>query len=109
ELLDWLAIEFMESGWSHKHLHRLIVTSAAYRMASSSAGADLSRKIDPENRWYWRMNSLRMEAQVIRDSLLHLAGELDSSTGGPPVQVGDQATRRKSLYFFHSHNEQQRF
>src|SRR5262249_33147155 len=64
-LLDWLAVEFMENGWSMKHLHRLIVTSDAYRIASSTVGADpKNRKLDPENRLYWRMNAVRMEAQV---------------------------------------------
>ncbi len=109
DLLDWLAVEFMDSGWSMKHLHRLIVTSAAYRMASASVGAEENRKIDLENRWYWRMNSVRMEAEVIRDSLLHLAGELDLTTGGPSIPVNDAATRRRSLYIVHSHNDHQRF
>ncbi|MCI0459408.1 MAG: PSD1 and planctomycete cytochrome C domain-containing protein [Gemmataceae bacterium] len=110
ELLDWLAVEFMDSGWSMKHLHRLIVTSDAYRLSSSSAGATLkSRELDAENRWYWRMNPVRMEAQVLRDSLLSLAGELDLKLGGPTVPVADESSRRRSLYYFHSHNEQQRF
>ncbi len=108
ELLDWLACEFRESGWSMKHLHRLIVTSAAYRMSTSSLGAEASRKSDGENLWYWRMNPVRMEAQVIRDSLLHLAGELDLTTGGPPLPAGSEAPRR-SLYFVHSHNDHNRF
>jgi hypothetical protein len=109
ELLDWLAVEFMNGQWSMKHLHRLIVTSASYRMASASAAAEENRKIDPENRWYWRMNSVRMEAQVIRDSLLNLAGDLDLTTGGPSIPVNDADSRRRSLYFVHSHNEHQRF
>jgi hypothetical protein len=109
ELLDWLAVEFVESGWSTKHLHRLMVTSRAYRLSSSSAGSEENRKIDPENRWYWRMNPARMEAEVVRDSLLHLAAELNLTTGGPSIPVNDAATRRRSLYFVHSHNEHQRF
>ncbi len=108
-LLDWLAVEFMDRHWSMKHLHRLIVTSSVYRLASASAGAEANRASDPENRWYWRMNSVRMEAEVVRDSLLHLAGELDSRTGGPSIPVGDETSRRKSLYFVHSHNEHHRF
>ena len=56
-LLDWLAVEFMESGWSFKHLHRLIVTSRAYRMRSSDSGPDDPNvNIDPDNRYVWRMN-----------------------------------------------------
>ncbi len=110
ELLDWLAVELMDNGWSMKHLHRLIVTSDAYRLSSSSAGASPKNKaLDAENRWYWRMNPVRMEAQVLRDSLLSLAGELDLKLGGPTVPVADEASRRRSLYYFHSHNEQQRF
>jgi hypothetical protein len=110
ELLDSLAVEFVESGWSLKHLHRLMVTSDAYRMTSSSAGApSANRTADAENRWYWRMNPVRMEAQVIRDSLLSLAGDLDQRMGGPTVPAADASSRRRSLYYFHSHNEYQRF
>jgi hypothetical protein len=110
ELLDWLAVEFRDSGWSMKHLHRLMVTSDAYRMTSSSAGASaVNRTADGENRWYWRMNPVRMEAEVVRDSLLSLAGDLDPRMGGDTVPANDEASRRRSLYFFHSHNEEQRF
>ena len=93
-----------------KHIHRLIVTSNTYRLSSSSAGAaDETLAADPENRFYWRMNPIRMEAQVVRDSLLHLAGELDLTLGGPSIPVDDEASRRRSLYFVHSHNEHQKF
>jgi hypothetical protein len=110
ELLDWLAVEFVESGWSLKHLHRLLVTSDAYRMTSSSAGATTAdRTADAENRYYWRMNPVRMEAEVIRDSLLSLAGDLDRRVGGPAVPAADEGSRRRSLYFFHSHNEHAKF
>ena len=111
ELLDWLAVELVEHGWSLKHLHRLIVTSRAYRLSSSNAGADpATRAADPENRYLWRMNPVRMDAPTVRDSLLHLAGELDLSPGGPPVPpAGQDASRRRSVYFFQSHNEHNRF
>ena len=110
ELLDWLAAEFMDRGWSMKHLHRLVVTSAAYRRTSSAAGADpATLAADPENRWYWRRGPVRMEAQVVRDSLLHLAGVLDPAMGGPPIPPTDEASRRRSLYFVHSHNDHQKF
>ncbi|WP_439623344.1 PSD1 and planctomycete cytochrome C domain-containing protein [Gemmata sp.] len=106
ELLDWLAVELMENAWSFKHLHKLMVTSAAYRLSSSSAGAGASAKADGENRALWRMNPIRMEAQVVRDSLLHLTGDLDPARGGPPVPMAAQdASKRRSMYFFHSHNE----
>jgi hypothetical protein len=107
ELLDWLAVELMENGWSMKHLHRLIVTSNTYRMTSSAAGATAAnRETDLENRYYWRTNSLRMEAEVIRDSLLHLAGTLENRLGGASIPVNEETSRRRSLYFVHSHNEQ---
>ena len=110
ELLDWLAVEFMESGWNMKHLHQLITTSQTYRMASTRAGAaEVNLKTDSENRFYWRMNPLRMEAQLVRDNLLHLAGELDLTQGGPSIPVSDETSRRRSLYFVHSHNEHQKF
>ncbi|MFN9038411.1 MAG: DUF1553 domain-containing protein, partial [Planctomyces sp.] len=110
ELLDWLAVELMENGWSMKHVHRLMVLSATYRMMSTSLHADaetLAR--DTENRWYWRGSPVRLEAQSVRDSLLSLAGELDLTTGGPTIPVSDEGSRRRSLYYFHSHNEHQKF
>ena len=110
ELLDWLAVELMEHNWSMKHLHRLIVTSQAYRLSSSSAGAaDATVSVDPDNRFYWRMNPVRMEAEVVRDSLLSMAGELDVALGGPSVAINDETSRRRSLYFVHSHNDHQKF
>jgi mono/diheme cytochrome c family protein len=109
-LLDYLATELMEHGWSMKHLHRLLVTSNAYRLGSSAAGAaPATISADPENRYYWRMNPMRMEAEVVRDSLLHLAGDLDGRVGGPPLPATDESSRRRSLYFVHSHNDENRF
>jgi hypothetical protein len=106
ELLDWLAAEFMDKGWSFKHLHRVIVTSNTYRLSSSSKGAEASAAADPENRALWRMNPQRMTAQTVRDSLLHLSGELDLSRGGPPIPLAEQDTnRRRAMYFFQSHND----
>lgn len=122
ELLDWLAVEFMEgskpastsetvqSKWSMKHIHRLIVTSNAYRMSSSAINAQAENlAVDLDNKFLWRMNPVRMQSQIVRDSLLHLAGELDPTLGGPSLPVNDEATRRRSLYFVHSHNEHQKF
>jgi mono/diheme cytochrome c family protein len=106
ELLDWLAAEFVEKGWSFKHLHRLLVTSNVYQLSSSGRGAEASAKADPENRHLWRMNPVRMTAQTVRDSLLHLAGDLDPARGGPPVPLAEQDTsRRRAMYFFQSHND----
>jgi len=110
ELLDWLAVELVEHNWSMKHIHRLIVTSETYRMTSSKVGANSHAvAADPENKFLWRMNPLRMEAQLVRDGLLHLAGELDLARGGPSIPVSDETSRRRSLYFVHSHNEHQKF
>jgi hypothetical protein len=124
ELLDWLAVEFMESGWDMKHLHRLIVTSNAYRRDSVSArdsfaaqleapapavnenerasasGWAVNRKEDPENKLLWRMNSSRMESEVVRDSLLFIAGRLDLTLGGVEIENKDAlTTTRRSLYY----------
>ncbi|MEQ1850115.1 MAG: DUF1553 domain-containing protein [Chthoniobacteraceae bacterium] len=105
ELLDWLAVEFMESGWDMKHLHRLMVTSAAYRRMSSAPGstagdATPARRADPENKWLWRMNPGRMEAEVVRDSILHLAGVLDPRMGGQELENKEAlTTARRSLYY----------
>jgi hypothetical protein len=106
ELLDWLAAELIESGWSMKHLHRLIVQSAGYRQSSSWAGAEPNLALDPENTHLWRRSPARLESQAVRDSILALAGTLDLARGGPPVPAAGQAdSTRRSLYFFHSNNE----
>ena len=109
ELLDYLAVEFIESGYSFKHLHRLIVTSEAYQLTSStrgSVGATLAA--DANNAFYWRMNTQRMQSQVVRDSLLAMSGQLDPTLGGPSVDVGEKS-RRRSLYFKHSRDQHDKF
>ena len=108
QLLDWLAVEFMENGWRMKPLHRLIVTSAAYRRASAEPspaggaeqGGATSVGKDPENRLLKRMNVGRMEAEVVRDSILHLAGTLDRTIGGMELENAVALTTfRRSLYY----------
>jgi hypothetical protein len=101
ELLDWLAVELMDGGWQMKRLHRLIVTSAAYRRQSSDAAATpADRAADPENRYLWRMNSRRMEAEAVRDSVLAVAGSLDAALGGPDLDPEQAlAVPRRSIYF----------
>ncbi len=84
ELLDWLAFWFLENGESLKKLHRLIVTSATYRQ-SSKGDLEFS-KVDADNRYLWRMNRSRLDAETIRDSMLALSGKLDLTMGGPAVQ-----------------------
>jgi Protein of unknown function (DUF1553)/Protein of unknown function (DUF1549)/Planctomycete cytochrome C len=103
ELLDWLATELMDNGWRMKPLHRLIVTSAAYRMRSHVGGTDHpGLAIDPDNRWLWHFPARRMEAEVVRDGVLHAAGELDLTMGGVEIPHEQGLTsRRRSLYFAH--------
>ncbi|MEM9481730.1 MAG: PSD1 and planctomycete cytochrome C domain-containing protein [Verrucomicrobiota bacterium] len=82
ELLDWLAMEFVESGWSIKHIQRLIMTSKAWQMSSTAQPAALAQ--DPQNDLFWRFNMRRLTAEEIRDSVLSAAGELNlSEIGGP--------------------------
>jgi mono/diheme cytochrome c family protein len=86
ELLDWLAVEFMEgskSAWSMKHIHRLIVTSATYQQ-SSRVTPDLLKR-DPENKLYARGARFRLDAEMIRDNALAASGLLSGKMGGPPV------------------------
>jgi len=109
EVLDFLAVELMENRWSQKHLHRMMVLSDTYAMSSSSIGRETETAGDPDNRFYWRMNATRMESQSVRDSLLYLAGDLDTKLGGPSISTSDTASRRRSLYFFQSHNEHEKF
>ncbi len=85
ELLDWLAAEFVSSGWSVKHIQRLIVSSRAYRQSSVRHAAGESR--DADNRLYWRMPTRRLEAEVLRDSGLAISGELVAKAYGPAVPV----------------------
>lgn len=100
ELLDWLASELIENNWSMKHLHRQIVLSRTYRLSSAAAETSPNRETDPENRFLWRANSRRMEAELIRDSVLSTAGKLDLTQGGPDIPPTDDATvLRRSLYF----------
>jgi len=100
ELLDWLAVEFIESGWDMKRIHRQIVTSAAYRRVSSVGDAHQALALDPENRLLWRMNSWRMESEVVRDSLLSVANRLDLTQGGVELENAEAlTTNRRTLYY----------
>jgi hypothetical protein len=114
ELLDWLAAEFVRSGWSLKHMHRLIMTSAVYRQAADFR-KDAS-EADPGNRLLWAFPRHRLESEVIRDSSLMVSGMLNLKAGGPSVYpelpVGMPAPRggwklsspeernRRSVYIF---------
>jgi len=85
ELLDWLATEFVARGWSLKRMHELIVLSNAYQQ--SSAIDATKAKIDPDNKWWWRMNRQRLDAEVVRDTVLAVAGNLTEQLGGPSIKV----------------------
>ena len=116
ELLDWLAAEFRDGGGSVKSLHRTILLSATYRQASS--GNPDHARIDSGNRYLWRMNRLRLDAEAVRDSLLSVGGQLDLRVGGPSAEhfafkddhspvydyagfdFQDPAVRRRSVYRF---------
>jgi hypothetical protein len=104
ELLDWLATEFLDGDWAFKRMHRVLVTSYAYRRASEiqNPKSKIQNESDPDNRWYWRANAARMDAEVVRDSVLFVAGELDVTFGGPEIDHAQgQTSRRRSLYFAH--------
>jgi len=92
ELLDWLAAEFIRSGWSIKAMHRLIVNSATYQQADTSANAGS----DPDNLLFSRQNRRRLEAESLRDAMLFASGSLDLKDGGPSVR--DLAAPRRTLY-----------
>ncbi len=81
ELLDWLAAEFVEHGWSLKHIHRLIVNSATYRQSSEAREKGVA--VDASSRLLWRYPPRRMEAETIRDAILSVSGQLDLRAGGP--------------------------
>jgi hypothetical protein len=89
ELLDWLANELVASGWRLKPLHRLIMTSAAYRQSSerSESEVDAARRIDPDNRLLWKRTVQRLDAEEIHDAILAVTGELENEIGGASAEV----------------------
>ncbi len=110
ELLDWLAVTFMEQGWQMKPIHRLMVLSSAYRMSTANGESESNLATDPDNKYLWRMNSRRMEAEVVRDCLLATAGTLDNKMGGPELEEKQGETNhRRSLYFRITPNEKMEF
>ncbi len=119
DLLDWLATEFVHSGWNIKHMHRLMLTSATYQQATTASAQALSQ--DPDNLLLSRMNRLRLEGEIIRDSLLVISGQLFGKMGGPgvfppiPADAGQSAKEwktsssatdhvRRSVYIFARRN-----
>jgi hypothetical protein len=94
ELLDYLAREFIASGWSIKAMHRAIMLSSVYQQASTVCPDAL--RLDPDNRLMGRMNRRRLESEAIRDSLLAAAGSLDLTMGGPSIR--DFSVPRRTIY-----------
>jgi hypothetical protein len=96
QLLDWLARRFMESGWSTKELHRLILSSSVYHMSSTHPDAAIAES-DPENRLLWKFRLQRLEAEQIRDSILAVSGRLDTELGGKTIPL-----RNRQYVFNHT-------
>ena len=104
ELLDWLSLNLMESGWSIKQTHRLILSSTSYRQASIENPQ--ARNVDPENRLLWRMPRLRIDFEEVRDSLLAVAGRLDLSLGGRPFDdIMSTKNTRRTIYAMVNRND----
>ncbi len=95
ELLDWLATELVKNGWRLKPIHRLILTSNVYLQGPDVDEA--KQKLDPDNRLCWRHPRQRLEAEIIRDNMLSVAGMLDEQMFGPGTL--DESMRRRSIYF----------
>ena len=87
ELLDWLAVRFVDDGWSFKKLHRLIVNSATYRQAALADTPAVAESADADNKLWWRMPVKRLAAEQIRDAALFASGELNLTPGGPSVET----------------------
>ncbi|MFO0904485.1 MAG: PSD1 and planctomycete cytochrome C domain-containing protein [Pirellulales bacterium] len=116
ELLEWLAVELVESGWSFKHLHRLIAQSAAF--GQSSHVSEAARRLDPSNRLYSRFPLQRLDAEALRDGMLSASGEIDLQLGGPyipthrngegevHVDESSAGARRRSLYLYQRRTQQ---
>jgi len=84
ELLDWLAVDFMDQGWSFKKLHKLIMTSRVYRLSSQFAASE-NLSTDADNQYLWRYRAQRLEAEAVRDSVLAVSGSLDRKMHGPAI------------------------
>jgi hypothetical protein len=84
ELLDWLAVEFMDQGWSIKKVHKLLMTSKAYKQ-SSQFDDEGNQRVDAENLYFWRFKAQRLEAEIVRDNILAVSGGLNRTQFGPAV------------------------
>jgi hypothetical protein len=97
ELLDWLANEFVHSGYSVKHIHRLILHSNAWRQESSTVNPTAIEK-DPENKLLWKFSRRRLEAEEIRDAMLAVSGSLNPKQGGPGIMIPIEKELTSALY-----------
>ncbi len=104
DLLDWLARNFIESGWSTKELHRLIVLSSTYQQASSRPDKTSAQQIDPDNKLLWKFPVRRLEAELIRDAVLSVAEQLDMTIGGKSVPL-----RNRQFVFDHTSIDHTRY
>jgi len=112
DVLDWLAVDFVEHGWSMKRLHRLIVMSRAYRLASSVPAELIAANAaaDADNVLMWRANIRRLEAEAVRDNVLAVSNGLDPARGGPDIDYADgEKIPRRSVYFRHAYEKQMTF
>lgn len=100
KLLDWLALRFMESGWSLKQLHRTLMLSQTYQQSSSGENDGRGQQIDPANRLLWRMNPHRLSFEEARDAWLAATGELDLKLGGRPETLFGGQNFRRTLYAY---------
>jgi Protein of unknown function (DUF1553)/Protein of unknown function (DUF1549)/Planctomycete cytochrome C len=100
ELLDWLATQLIEKKWSLKAMHRLMVTSAAYMQSTENPEYQKYTEADPRNQLLWRMNWLRLEGEVIRDSVLSVSGQLQPAGGGPGIFVSLPSDVAEGFEFF---------
>ncbi|MCX6598455.1 MAG: PSD1 and planctomycete cytochrome C domain-containing protein [Acidobacteria bacterium] len=103
QLLDYLAGQLMDQGWSVKKLHREIMLSQAYQVSSTQTAA--SAGIDGDNRYQWRFNRRRLDIETLRDSLLWATGELNLEAGGQPRRLSDESNKRRTVYGFISRRD----
>ena len=103
QLLDYLALRFVENGWSIKAMHREIMLSATY--ALSSRFSEANYRADPESRLLWRYRPRRLDAEALRDSILQVAGKLDLEAGGAPFKLDDESNLRRTVYGFISRRQ----
>lgn len=103
ELLDWLAGKLIESGWSVKALHRLIVNSSTYKQSSTHHAK--AATVDAENQWLWRYAPRRLEAEAVRDAMLAVSGELNLQMGGPSFRPFTITEFNAAFYHLADHPE----